>query len=133
MVRAWSGLAFEQVCFNHLKQIKNALGIGGVYSTSTIWHNKEKNNQKGSQIDLVIDRRDGVINLFEIKFSINPFTITKSYDLNLRTKTANFREIKKTSKDVFLTKISTFGLTKNEYSRSIIQNEITMDDLFKAS
>jgi uncharacterized protein len=85
---------------------------------------------KGAQIDLVIDRRDRVINLCEIKFSINPFTITKEYDKSLKNKLSIFKETTKTRKAVFLTMITTYGLVKNEYSGSIVQNEINMDDLF---
>src|SRR5674476_1040513 len=58
--RAWSGYAFEQVCLCHLPQIKNALGISGVYSTTSSWRSATIKN--GAQIDLVIDRRDHVIN-----------------------------------------------------------------------
>jgi uncharacterized protein len=41
-----------------------------------------------------------------------------------------FKETTKIRKSVFLTMITTFGLAKNEYTHSIVQNEITMDDLF---
>jgi hypothetical protein len=34
---------------------------------------------RGVQIDLLIDRRDHVINLCEIKFTLEPFSITKDY------------------------------------------------------
>ncbi len=75
--RSWSGIAFEQVCLAHIAPIKKALGIAGVASTTSVWYLKGDKQQKGGQIDLVFDRRDQVINLFEIKFSINKFAITK--------------------------------------------------------
>jgi uncharacterized protein len=130
-ITAWSGFAFEQVCFQHVEQIKNALKIGGVSSTITAWQQKGTAHSKGSQIDMLIDRKDRTINLCEIKFSINEFTITKSYDKTLRDKVAVFKTTTNTKKAVFLTMITTYGLVANEYSRSIVQNEITMDDLFK--
>jgi uncharacterized protein len=130
-IRAWTGITFEQVCLHHTWQIKNALRISGMSSQTSTWQTKGNGKKKGTQIDLIIDRRDRIINLCEIKFSINQFTITKSYDRDLRNKIAVFKENTKTKKAVFLTMITTFGLTKNEYSRSIIQNEITMDDLFE--
>jgi uncharacterized protein len=131
-IRAWAGITYEQVCLQHTEQIKNALRISGMSSHATTWQTKGDEKIKGTQIDLIIDRRDRVINLCEIKFSINPFTITKDYDKNLRNKIGAFKETTKTNKAVFLTMITTYGLAKNEYSRSIIQNEITMDDLFVA-
>lgn len=128
--RAWSGYAFEQVCLYHLPQIKKALGISGVQSTSSSWRSATIKN--GAQIDLVIDRRDQVINLCEMKFSINPFVIDSKYAEELRNKLGTFRTETKTRKSVFITMISTFGLQPNNYSTGLVQNDIKMDALFKA-
>ena len=38
--RTWSGLAFEQVFFAHIPQIKRALNIGGVASETSSWRTK---------------------------------------------------------------------------------------------
>ena len=57
----WAGYAFEMVCLHHLPQIKKALGIGGVQTSTSTWHSPD------AQIDLVLDRKDQVINLFELK------------------------------------------------------------------
>jgi uncharacterized protein len=127
----WAGLSFEQVCWDHIQNIKKRLGIGGVYSETSTWRKQTNDEAQGAQIDLVIDRKDRVINLFEIKYSINQFTITKDYDLKLRNKIGAFIESTKTKKTVFLSMITTFGLVQNEYARSIIQNDLTMDDLFE--
>lgn len=122
--RAWSGYAFEQVCLAHIRHIKKALGIIGVQTVTSSWLG---NN---AQIDLVIDRRDRVINICEMKFSINDFTIDKKYAGELRNKISSFRESTDTRKATFLTMVTTFGLTKNEYSTSLVQNVVTMDKLF---
>lgn len=129
-VNAWMGLAYEQICRDHIKNIKKALGINGIYSETSTWFKKGDEESSGTQIDLIIDRKDRVINLCEIKFSINSYEITKAYDLNLRNKIGAFKEHTKTKKAVFMTMITTFGLVKNQYARSIVQNELTMDDLF---
>jgi AAA+ ATPase superfamily predicted ATPase len=129
-IKTWAGITFEQVCLQHTAQIKNALKISGVSSQTSTWQAIGDSKIKGAQIDLIIDRKDRIINLCEIKFSINPFTITKKYDMELRNKISAFKKSTKTKKAVFLTMITTYGLVKNEYSRSIIQNEITMDDFF---
>jgi hypothetical protein len=129
--RAWSGYAFEQVCLAHLSQIKQALGISGIQTNSSSWTNTGDGNKR--QIDLIIDRKDDVINLCEMKFSINPFTIDKKYDAELRDKIATFRAATKTTKSIFLTMITTFGITRNIYSNSVVQNSLKMDDLFHAS
>lgn len=127
--RAWSGYAFEQVCLAHIREIKQALGISGVQTTTSSWI--KAGAGPGAQIDLVIDRRDHVINICEMKFSINNFTINKKYAEELRNKIGVFKEETKTRKAIFLTMITTFGLNKNSYSTSLVQNDLTMDILFE--
>lgn len=129
--RAWSGLAFERVCFAHVSQIKQTLSILGISSNTYVWQHKGDIHTKGSQIDLVIERRDQVINLFEIKFSINAYAITKEYDTVLRHKIASFKEATGTKKSVFLTMLTTYGLKDNAYRNAVVQNELTMDALFE--
>ena len=129
-VNVWAGLAFEQICWDHARNIKKALGIEGIYSETSSWYKAADPATGGAQIDMIIDRKDRVINLFEIKFSINAYEITKAYDLVLRNKIAAFIQSTKTKKAVFLVMLTTFGLVKNEYARSVVQNELKMDDLF---
>jgi len=127
--RAWSGYAFEQICLAHIPQIKDGLSIGGVLTEASSW--RSKNAAKDVQIDLLIDRRDQVINLCEAKYSIQPFTITKSYAENLRQKIGTFKAESQTRKAVFLTMITTYGVTKNSHAAALLQNELTMDTLFQ--
>ncbi len=127
--RAWSGYAFEQVCLAHLPQIKKALGISGIHSTSYAWRSSAKEN--GAQIDLIIDRRDQVINLCEMKFSINSFVIDTKYAEELRNKIGVFRAETRTRKSLFLTMITTYGLQQNSNSIGLVQNEIRMEALFE--
>ena len=128
-VRAWSGYAFEQICLAHLPAIKKALGISGIQTVSSAWLGSY-DNQK-AQIDLVIDRRDHVITVCEMKFSINPFIIEKKYADELRTKIAIFKQSTGTQKAVFMTFVTTFGLVQNEHAMSLVQNSFTMDILFQ--
>ncbi len=128
---AWSGLAFESVCLQHLSQILKALGISGVSSDASAWHCKADANKglNGSQIDLVISRKDRVINLCEMKYSITEFAVTKSYDENLRNKYSDFLIASKTRNSVHLTLVTTYGLKQNTYSGRF-QAVVTSDDLF---
>ncbi|GAB3420546.1 ATP-binding protein [Niabella aquatica] len=122
--RTWSGYAFEQVCLAHVKEIKQALGISGVQTSVSSWAGN------GAQIDLIIDRKDQVINLCEMKCSIGNFTITKKYAGELRNKIKAFREATATRKAIFLTMITTYGLVKNEHAGALVQNDLKMDILF---
>lgn len=128
--RAWGGLTFEQVCYDHIPQIKMKLGISGVLSEVSTWKKKGTDSEKGAQIDLVIARRDNVINLCEIKYSMNEYIITKDYDMLLRNKTEAFRNDTKTKCALHPTMITTYGVKKNKYS-SYIAKQISLEDLFK--
>jgi hypothetical protein len=126
--RSWSGYAFEFICRYHTHSIKKHLGISGIYTEASNW--RSRNLEKGAQIDLIIDRSDRVINICEIKFSINPFTITKDYADKLRNKIAVFREETGTNKTLFLTMITTFGLKSNSHSIQLVNDSLDMSALF---
>ncbi len=128
-INSWSGFSFEQVCLSHIYQIKKKLGITGVSTNVASWRSSEV--EKGAQIDLVIDRKDNSINVCEMKFSSDEFTIDKSYSETLRNKIAAFKRETKTRKSVFLTMITTFGTKKNKYYMGMVQNEVVMEDLFE--
>jgi len=125
--RSWSGYAFEQVCLAHINQIKQKLGITGVQSKAASW--RSTLTDKGAQVDLLIDRRDQVINLCEMKYADGEFEIDKKYSQVLLNKAQAFRKESKTRKAVYLTMVSTYGVKPNSYS-AIVQSEVTMDDLF---
>lgn len=128
--RAWSGYAFEQLCLNHVRQIKEALGISGILTRVCCWISKAENGHKGAQIDLVIDRADQTINLCEMKFSHGEYEITKSDDESFNNKIEAFLQQSKTKKSLMLTMITSFGVKDNKYSGKI-QRQVTMNDLFR--
>lgn len=124
----WSGFSFEGICIKHIKQIKESLKIGGIITTHGSWI--EKNAKKNAQIDLLIDRSDNVINLCEMKFYNSVFTIDKRYAGELANKVNAFVSKTKTKKSVFITFITTYGLTHNKYRTQHVQKELTINDLF---
>jgi len=128
-LRAWEGFTFEQICLDHIDQIKQALGISGIQSNNVAWQGST--GEKAAQIDLLIDRRDQVINLCECKFSLDTFEINKSYSEKLRSKISTFKTVTKTKKSVFLTMITTYGTIKNKYANLLMQSQVTMDALFE--
>ncbi len=129
MHRAWSGLAFERLCMAHTQQIKAALGIAGVLSNVYSWRKEADETSDGAQIDLIIDRKDQVINLCEMKYSLSEYAIDAEYEQKLRNKKSTFINATNTRKAVHLTMVTTFGIKANAHS-GIVQNEITLEDLF---
>lgn len=128
---SWSGLAFERLCFAHIPQIKKGLKIEGVACIIAPWLKADK--KEGAQIDMVIDRADRIVNVCEIKFVNSDFTINKEYAKKLRNKTTLFSQIPVNKrKNIFLTMITTFGTTNNEYHKELVQSDIVLEDLFLA-
>ncbi|MBQ3657987.1 MAG: AAA family ATPase [Bacteroidales bacterium] len=112
--RTWYANAFELLCYCHIDIIKRALGISGVASTVSSW--RYSGEEGGAQIDLVIDRRDDVINLCEIKFSRTPFIITQQYADRLEERKELFRTVTKTRKSLRITMITLCGIKQGKYS-----------------
>ena len=125
----WCGLAFERICLQHSRQIKAKLGISGIISSEYAWWTANDEKGCGVQIDLLIDRNDGVINLCEMKFTKTPFRIDANYDAELQDKRARFVEKTNTQKAVHITMVCAQGLVHNSYADEI-QNIIEGDDLF---
>lgn len=130
--RAWAGMTFEQLCKDHIAQIKMKLGISGVLSEESIWysHGDDERGIPGAQIDLIIERRDRVINLCEMKFSINTFVIDKEYDRILKNKLEALRQVTGSGKTLQITMITTYGVKQGKYS-GFIQSQVLLEDLFK--
>lgn len=127
----WCGLAFERVCLEHIHAIKHKLGIDGVLTETYSWSCNE-NQEKGlfgSQIDLLIVRKDQVINLCEMKYASAPYLLTKKNDESMRKKISDLITDTGTRYAVHTTFITPYGLEKNVYEGNV-QSQIVADDLF---
>jgi predicted AAA+ superfamily ATPase len=123
---AWKGFAYERLCLTHSEKIKQALGIASISTEISSWRSSK--NSPGAQIDLIIDRKDGIINLCEMKFSKDKYSITALEEEKLRRRIAVFQAETQTKKAIHLTMVTTYGITSNRYS-GIIQSQVTLDDL----
>lgn len=120
----WAGYAFELVCLLNADAIKKSLGISGISSEVYSWRNQE------AQIDLIIDRRDHVINLCEIKFSIGKYKMTKNYAAQIQKKVNSFiTSGAGNNKAIFPTIITTYGL-ENTIHNGIFMNSLELKDIF---
>jgi len=128
--KAWSGYAFENICYSHIEQIKKQLSIQGMHCKVSSWTSKGTKSLPGSQIDLLIDRDDSVINLCEAKFTKEPFLINKTYHRKMIERAMIFKSISKTKNTVFHTLLTTYPAIKNQYYLEQIQSEVNMDALF---
>lgn len=127
---AWTGYAFEALCYKHVKQIYNTLRISPASIPNTWRYVPLKGSkEQGAQIDLLFDRPDDAITLCEIKYTSKPFVMDRSYAESLELKRLVFKERTDTKKQLFLTLISANGIHQNSYSKGLIDSVVTLDDL----
>lgn len=129
---SWAGYSFESICLKHIEKIKDALGISSVSTTETTWSYTpaKGSDERGAQIDLIIDRGDRCIHLCEIKFYNREFSISPDYAENLRRKREIFQQQTETRKVLFTTLLTTYGVKRDQQYHSSVQNELTIDNLF---
>ena len=128
---AWRGMAFEGLCLGHVRQIKEKLGISGVAVDVCAWRRKcAERTVPDVQIDLILDRRDGIVNLCEMKYADGEYVLDKGeLDRMLKRKEA-LRSAFGARKSIHLTLVTSHGLRHNKYSGNV-QSELTLADLFR--
>ena len=95
---------------------------------SSAW-SKRADDERGMQIDLIIERKDNIVNMCEIKYYSEEFAVSKDYDLILRHRQNLLQKELSPKQVIHNTLITTFSLKYNSYS-GIFSNTITLDDLF---
>ncbi|OGT64567.1 MAG: hypothetical protein A3J38_02090 [Gammaproteobacteria bacterium RIFCSPHIGHO2_12_FULL_45_9] len=135
----WCGYAFEAICYKHVSAIRNTLGISPS-AIANSWRYaptpSKGSTERGAQIDLLFDRQDDTITLCEIKYTKDPFAITKDYAEILRRKMTIFKERTKTKKHLVMAMITAHGLKnnpivlQNKTSEDLISGVVTLDDFF---
>ena len=129
---AWSGYAFEAICFKHIKQIMKGLNIPDGSDVSSWRYVPEKGAyEDGAQIDLIFNRPDGIVTLCEIKYCRTPFVIDKQYAAVLQKREGIYKKVTKTRKQIFHSMVVSSGLKKTMYSEALIDSYITLDELFE--
>ena len=129
-INTWRGLAFENLCYNHINQIKNKMSILGLESEVSLFNQKGDENTIGSQIDLLLIRKDNIVNLCEMKFYNDKYSIDKDSHLNLMRKMESLYNVIPKRASIQNVLVTTFGLSSGMYS-SDYPIIITVDDLFE--
>ena len=126
----WCGLAFERLCLLHTRQIKAALGISGILTHVYSWFAAPLEDKQGAQIDMLIERADNVLDIYEMKYSQTPYAITSGYRNTLLNKAGRLSDETAGKQAVHIVMVTVNGLVRNQYTE-IINNEITLEDLFR--
>lgn len=123
------GISFEILCWNHIFQIKKALGILSVHTEEFSWRIEGKEKDHGAQIDLMIRRADNIFNLCEMKFCLTDYPFSKNDAEHILKRIESFQKTTGCHESIFPVLVTTYGMNENKYS-DIIQHVITMDNLF---
>ena len=132
--RTWAGYAFEGLCLKHAQELKEGLGISAVAAEVASWRHVPKTRSRkkqGAQVDLLFDREDGVINLCEMKYSAEPFRLTRATAQELMRKVEIFQEVTRTRKQILVTLVTPFGVQDSVWARELVDRVVTAEDLVK--
>jgi len=128
-INSWRGFAFEDLCLRHVDAIKRALQIAGISSSQSAWAVSGDDEQEGTQIDLLILRKDNVVNMCEMKFYSEEFAVRADYHKKIVHRTNILQPHLSRKTVIHSTLVTTFGLTYNQYSGDFT-NVVTLADLF---
>lgn len=127
--RSWAGHAFEAVCFKHIDKIKHALHIQTSATVGSWQHITVKGcDDDGAQIDLLLDRDDDVITICEIKYTNQPYQLTKEEARLLIKKIDIFKAKTKTRKQINVVLITNIPIKHTMYSEEIITDNVILRD-----
>lgn len=132
-MQAWLGYTFENICILLESKMQKSLGLEGMVLSSSSWtyRSSPKNkDQKGLQIDLLWQRKDNVIQIFEMKYSELPFKLEKNYALSLSDKIEIFKEKTNFRGQIFVTLVSPHGLAPGLWNEDIIHNVVTLKEIW---
>ena len=130
-LKTWLGLSFELVCLLHVPQLKAGLGVSGVATNACCWRCEEDDDLgvSGHQIDLLIDRADGVINLCEMRYATLPYAISKDDEEDWAARVDDFLKVTKTKSSIQVTLVTPCGAKENTH-RWAATNVLELDVLF---
>ena len=126
-VNTWLGLSFERLCMAHVAQIKQALRLDRIATKCYSW--RSETAKPKTQIDMVLERADGIINIFEMKYSESEYSLDKEENEKLRARVAKFRQETEVKEALWPTLVTTYGLKDGVHSSTFVAT-LTMDDLF---
>ena len=127
----WTGYSFENICLIHHYQLSKALGISQIQHSFSSYRYRGDDSTRGMQIDLLIDRADGIINLCEMKFSSTKYKLNSTDRNKWNERANNFTKVTKTHKTIFTILVTTYGLYNPKEQTDTVQNIVTIDDLFE--
>lgn len=123
----WYGLAFERLCMYHIWEIIQSLRLDTILTTYYSWRSRK--SKPGAQIDMIIDRADGVIDICEMKYSRYEYSQDAEESKKLGNRITAFQTETGTSKSIRTVLVTTKGLSQGDHSDDFMK-VLTLKDLF---
>ena len=122
----WYGLSYEKVAMAHIPQILRAIGMDRILTEYYSWRSQDPD--RAAQIDLIIDRADGFLNLCEVKYSKGNYALTKAESEKIEKRVASFQEETGTDKNILVTLITVNPVKDNTWTDTV-GSYVTLKDL----
>lgn len=123
----WYGLTFERVCLWHVRQIIHGLRLDTISHEYYAWRSRE--SKPAVQIDLIIDRADGIVTICEMKYSKDDYSLSETEYRKIVKRMETFQRETRHKGGVQVTIVTTYSLTENMYSE-VSPVSISMEELF---
>ena len=114
---------FTKKCNYYLYQIQQVLGISGIATKTYAYHGSD------TQMDMVIERADGIVNLCEMKYTGSAYNLTKSEADKIQNRIDQLVNLIR-PKGINVVLITSKSAQHNDYYNQLINNNITINDLF---
>ena len=126
---SWVGRAFGKVCLQHVVNIKRKLEIGGVRTSEYAWRGTADDG-RNVQIDMLIDRNDGIIDICEMKYTKEPYALREEEWSRLSLRRKALRDSVSKDKAIHIVMVTDQPMRQNPWSKEVV-GFVTAEDLFR--
>lgn len=123
----WYGLAFERLCMFHIWEIIQSLHLDTILTTYYSWRSRKP--KPTGQIDMIIDRADGITDICEMKYSRYEYHQTEEESFKLGRRITAFQAENKGHENTRTVLVTTKGLAHGEHSDDF-SKVLILNDLF---
>lgn len=132
----WTGFSFEMVCIKNIHLYLKERGLEGMFKSVQYWNfvkNKDSDKEdKGAQIDLLVEYKNNNYDIVECKYVNSEFSITQEeYKKILNKKEMLIKHGLKNKKyDIKLIMLTTYGTKINRYYNNLpINDDIKLNNM----
>ena len=103
-----------------------AIGMDRILTEYYSW--RSQSSDPGAQIDLIIDRADGFLNLCEVKYAKGDYALTKAEAEKIDNRVSAFQQETGTDKNILVTLITVKPVKENAWTDTV-SSFVTLKDL----